>query len=99
MKLAGALLIALIVLFSVGGCGKNLPSVDIATPPIILNLPDRPVPKKPVLAELNRELPLDHEQNLRILLERDDIMRALIKALYSSLGVAPDKAKEEIKND
>lgn len=93
MKPASALLIALIVLCSLAGCGgKDLPG-KVPPSPAVLNLPASPAPEKPVLPQINRDLPFDHPFNIEVLLERDDIMRALVKALYAALGI-PEKNGE-----
>ncbi|CAK7024800.1 MAG: hypothetical protein DELT_02536 [Desulfovibrio sp.] len=98
MKPASVLLIALIALCSLAGCGgKEARRQEVPTPPAVLNLPASPAPQKPELPQIDGALPLDHPHNVDVLLERDDIMRALIKALYAALGIPDDNGKGEIK--
>lgn len=96
MKPASVLLIVLIALFSVAGCGGREPS-RVPAPPVILNLPASPVPQRPVLPQIDGALPLEHKANVDVLLERDDIMRALIKALYAALGIPGNAGEGENK--
>ena len=79
MKRVVALFCASIVLCSLCGCGQKQAA------PLILNLPDCPVPSVPALPELGGEEPLDSPENLARLLERDDRFRAYIDGLKSAL--------------
>ncbi len=90
MKHASVLLIALIGLCSLWGCGRQ-EVTQLPAPPLILTLPASPIPQKPNLPQVNENAPLDSLENNKILLERDDIMRRLISALYAALGVTEDE--------
>lgn len=79
MKRAVALFCASIVLCSLCGCGQKQAA------PLILNLPDCPVPSVPALPELGGEEPLDSPENIARLLERDDRFRAYIDGLEAAL--------------
>lgn len=79
MKRVVALFCASIVLCSLCGCGQKQAA------PLILNLPDCPVPSVPALPELGGEEPLDSPENIARLLERDDRFRAYIDGLKSAL--------------
>ena len=83
MKRASALLIALIGLGSLPGCGDMRPSLP--PPPVILNLPDCPAPERPDLPQIDGHLPFDAPRNIAAILERDDVLRLHIKALGAAL--------------
>lgn len=84
MKPATVLLIVLIGLCSLAGCGgKRAP--ELPAPPAILNLPDCPAPERPLLPLINGGLPFDSPENIESFLERDDIMRAYIKGLEAAV--------------
>ena len=84
MRHASVVLIALIVLCSLAGCGKRTP--ELASPPVILNLPDCPAPDTPRLPLIDGALPLDSPVNIKALLERDDIMRFYISGLNAAIS-------------
>lgn len=84
MKHALILLIALIGLCSLTGCGAPR-QATLAPPPLILSLPDCPTPEAPRLPRINGSLPFDAPANVKILLERDDILRAYIKGLNATV--------------
>ena len=79
MKRAVALFCASIVICNCCGCGPK------QTAPLILNLPDCPAPSVPALPELDAAEPLDSPENLSLLLERDDSIRAYIDGLRAAL--------------
>lgn len=94
MKPASVPLIVLIGLCSLAGCGgKRWP--EVPPPPAVLKLPASPIPQTPVLPRINGDLPLDHPFNIEVLLERDDTMRAFIKALCAALGTPRDNGEGE----
>lgn len=82
MKRASVLLIGLIGLCSLVGCGGKRP--EVPTPPAVLILPDCPSPERPRLPLINGDLPFDSPENIKIFLERDDIMRVYIKGLEAA---------------
>lgn len=81
MKRAIVLLVASIVLCS--GCGAK--QREIPPAPLVLNLPDCPAPLPPILPQLDGTLPLDSPENVGLLLERDDTLRAYIDGLKSAI--------------
>lgn len=83
MKPVRVALIALIVLCSTGCSGKRLP--EVPTPPAVLSLPDCPAPARPELPFIDGVLPFDSPENIKILLERDDILRFYIKGLEATV--------------
>lgn len=81
---ASALLIALIGLGSLTGCGASRPSLPV--PPAVLKLPDCPAPARPALPRIDGALPFDAPGNVKVLLERDDLLRGHVQALEDALG-------------
>ncbi len=86
MKLAAALLSALIVLCS--ACAPKERPV-----PVAVQLPTYPTPTAPELAQLDPGKPLDSPGNVEALLERDDSMRRYIDALKTSLRYYEQRGK------
>ena len=75
MKLASALLTALIALCSLCGCTGKEQRERLPRPPAILNLPECQEPNDPNLVPVDGDLPFDTPENVAALLERDDEYR------------------------
>lgn len=92
MPRAGRLWIALIVLCSLTGCTARTPVVPPA--PLIVETANCPAPPVPTLPALDAALPFDAPQNVRVLLERDDLCRQYIKGLQATVRCYESQGKE-----
>jgi hypothetical protein len=97
MKRANALLIVLIALGNVTGCGAVRPALPV--PPVILNLPDCPAPARPVLARIDGALPFDAPGNVAAFLERDDALRLHVQGLEATIACYRHSKAEPAKGE
>lgn len=81
MRHAARLLIALIVLGSMGCAAHQAEPELVLTPPPS----ECPAPARPALPSLDAELPFDHPENVQVLMERDDLCRAYIQGLEATV--------------
>lgn len=79
MPRGSALLIALMLACS--GCGHRA-----ATALPNLEMPECPAPAAPILPHLDPYEPLDSPANVKVIMERDDIIRAYIDGLTAALA-------------
>lgn len=83
---AKRLLFVLTVLCSLTltGCGRGTPRPDLPPAPEITGTAECPSPDDPALPFIDGELDFDSPENVRALMERDDVYRTFIKALKAS---------------
>lgn len=90
LRCAAAALLAAIL---VSGCAaREGPFVPPA--PVIMSAAACPAPDAPVLPPLDAALPLDGPDNVRALLERDDLCRRYIKGLQATIRCYESQSKE-----
>lgn len=98
MKLANALLIALIALCSFGCTGRQ-EQPGLPRPPSILNLPECQEPNDPDLIPVDGNLPFDAPENIKALLERDDEFRVYYRASQATFACYRRIVGQGVKND
>jgi len=75
-----------------GGCATPAPRVPPA--PVITGAAECPAPDAPVLPMLDPALPFDAPDNVRALLERDDLCRQYIKGLQATVRCYESQTKD-----
>ncbi len=75
-----------------GGCFAAAPRVPPA--PAVARAVRCPAPETPVLPPLDADLPFDSPENVRALLERDDLLRRYLQGLRAALRCYEVQDKE-----
>lgn len=91
MPRAGRLWIALTALCSLTGCAAGSPVVPQA--PVVVRTAGCPAPDAPGLPALDPALLFDAPENVRSLLERDDLCRQYIKGLRATVRCYESQTK------
>lgn len=90
---ARRLWIASIALCSLTGCAaREMPVVPQS--PVVVETANCPAPDAPWLPPLDAALPFDAPENVRLLLERDDLRRQYINGLRATVRCYESQSKE-----